>query len=131
MGKPDTALKVWLSNPVRFADLFNATLFQGQHIVDASQLEIINSEHNIIVTDKEDSQKPLQRFRDIIMHWNNNPTLIVLACENQEHINYGMPVRNMLYDSMAYSNQIQQISNTITDDNKSIPDIYYKKELKT
>ena len=132
MGKPDVSLKVWLGNPARFADLFNAILFKGRHIIDASELEYEKSEYDMIVTDKKDSQKALQSFRDIVMRWNNEFRLVILACENQELINYGMPVRNMIYDGMAYSEQIQQINNMVNTNiskNKRIPDIYYSKEL--
>ena len=34
--------------------------------------------------------------------------LVVLACESQNKIHYAMPVRNMLYDSLAYTDQIQE-----------------------
>ena len=30
MGKPDVAIKNWLKNKVRFADLFNGILFNGE-----------------------------------------------------------------------------------------------------
>ena len=135
MGRPDVALKVWLGNPVRFADLFNAVLFNGEHVIDASQLVDSNIKHDMIVTDRSDSQKVLQSFRDIVMQWNNEIILTILACENQEQINYGMPVRTMIYDGMEYSEQIRQISNKINNlenandesnkKHKSIPDIYY------
>ena len=107
MGKPDVALKVWLGNPERFADLFNAVLFDGKHVIDASQLDDKNVECDTIVTDNTDSQKAVQSFRDIVMRWNDEFTLVILACENQEQINYGMPVRTMLYDGMEYTEQIR------------------------
>ena len=137
MGKPDVALKVWLGNPARFADLFNAILFNGKHVIDASRLEEKSVEHDMIVTSKKDTQKGLQSFRDIVMKWNNEVTLAILACENQEQINYGMPVRTMVYDGMEYSEQIQQICNKInmmeeSTDKESgitIPDIYYSRKL--
>lgn len=33
---------------------------------------------------------------------------MLLACENQENVHYAMPVRNMLYDSLSYVEQIRQ-----------------------
>ena len=132
MGKPDVSLKVWLGNPERFADLFNAILFKGNHIIDARELETEKSEYATIVTEKSSMPKALQSFRDIVMRWNNEFTLVILACENQALINYGMPVRNMIYDGMAYSEQIQQINNEINADRgnyENIPDIYYSKKL--
>ena len=139
MGKPDVALKVWLGDLARFAELFNAILFDGKHVIDASQLEKDNIEYDMIVTDNADSQKAVQSFRDIVMIWKDEFILAILACENQEQINYGMPVRTMLYDSMEYTEQIRQISNKIKNmvsdnkesdkKNRSIPDIYYSRKL--
>lgn len=33
----------------------------------------------------------------------------MLACENQEEVHYAMPVRNMVYDGLAYTDQIQRL----------------------
>lgn len=34
---------------------------------------------------------------------------VMLACENQEEVHYAMPVRNMVYDGLAYTDQIQRL----------------------
>ena len=52
MGKSNIAVKQWLRDKQRFADLFNGTVFQGQQIVLPEDLEEIDSESSIIVTDK-------------------------------------------------------------------------------
>ena len=38
MGKSDTALVTWLGNKERFADLYNASVFQGEQVIGAEQL---------------------------------------------------------------------------------------------
>ena len=38
------------------------------------------------------------------------PYLALLACESQSGVHYAMPVRNMLYDSLSYTEQIRRIS---------------------
>ena len=35
--------------------------------------------------------------------------IIILACENQDEIHYGMPVRGMLYDAISYTEQIREL----------------------
>lgn len=40
----------------------------------------------------------------------NHATYILLGIENQQHVHYGMPVRNMLYDALSYSKQIDELS---------------------
>lgn len=76
MGKRDIVIKNWLSDKVRFADLCNGVLFQGKSIVKPLDLELIQSESDIIVRDKNKKDKFVQRFHDIVMR-------ILLKAEKQ------------------------------------------------
>ncbi|MBQ8856519.1 MAG: Rpn family recombination-promoting nuclease/putative transposase [Lachnospiraceae bacterium] len=44
-----------------------------------------------------------------VVKWKYGIHLVMLACENQERIHYAMPVRNMLYDSLSYTEQIRRL----------------------
>ena len=116
MGKPDVAIKNWLRNKVRFADFFNGILFDGEQLIKSEELIEANSESDIIV-ESEKSKQSQQRYRDIIMRW-QGITLIMLALENQHKVNYAMPVRNILYDGLSYSEQIRNIWNEIDAEKK-------------
>ena len=48
-------------------------------------------------------------LEDIVKRWRGGTDLAVLACESQARIHYAMPVRNMLYDSLTYTEQIRQV----------------------
>ena len=72
MGKSNIAVKQWLRDKQRFADLFNGTVFQGVQIVLPEDLEEIDSESSIIVTDKESKEKGIEKYRDIVMRWKEN-----------------------------------------------------------
>ncbi|MBO5160193.1 MAG: Rpn family recombination-promoting nuclease/putative transposase [Lachnospiraceae bacterium] len=109
MGKSNIAVKQWLRDKQRFADLFNGTVFQGQQIVLPEDLEEIDSESSIIVTDKEKREKGIQKYRDIAMRWKQNAELAILACENQNKVHYAMPIRTMFYDCLSYTDQVRQI----------------------
>lgn len=111
MGKPDVAIKNWLKNKVRFADLFNGILFNGEQIIKSEELTEVNSESDIII-ESDKGKKVHQKYRDIVMRW-NGVTLVMLALESQQKVNYAMPVRNMMYDSLSYSDQIRHIWNKI------------------
>lgn len=37
MGKPDMAVKHWLNDNERFADLFNGTVFGGRRVIRADE----------------------------------------------------------------------------------------------
>lgn len=109
MGTGNAAVKQWMSNRSRFADLYNGYVFGGKQIVLPEDLEPMESEADILLTDKKGKKKELQRHRDIVMRWKKGPLLAMLACENQAKIHYAMPVRNMLYDSMSYAEQMKQL----------------------
>ena len=109
MGKGNAAVKQWMSNRVRYADLFNGIVFQGKQMIMPEDLELTETESDILLTDKNRNTKEIQRHRDIVMKWKYDVKLVLLACENQERIHYAMPVRNMLYDSLAYTEQIRRL----------------------
>lgn len=57
MGKADIAVKNWLSDRERFADLFNGTVFGGKQVVLPEELEDLDRETDIIVTDKDGKEQ--------------------------------------------------------------------------
>lgn len=107
MGKPDIAVKNWLSDNERFADLFNGMVFGGRLVVRAEELESMDRETDIIVTDKDGKRKGVQRYRDIVKRWKKGVDLAVLTCEAQNNIHYAMPVRGMTQDGLSYTDQIR------------------------
>ncbi len=109
MGKGNAAVREWMSNPVRFSDLYNGIVFQGKQVVLPEELEPAEGETDILLEDKEQKVQEIHRYRDIVMRWKKGALLVLLACENQEKVHYAMAVRNMLYDSLSYAGQIQQL----------------------
>ena len=109
MGKTDVILKQWLKNKERFADLFNAVVFDGEQVIKPEELEELNSESGIVIasaigergTDEENEQRKKmyhrteQRYRDLVMRWKGKTELAVLALENQGKKN-GMVQLNCL-----------------------------------
>ena len=67
MGKGNAAVKQWLGNPRRFADLFNGIVFQGKQVILPEDLHLATGETDILVSDKNKKAKEVQRYRDIIM----------------------------------------------------------------
>lgn len=109
MGTGNAAVKQWLSNRERFADLYNGCLFGGNQVILPEDLELAESEANILLTDKDGKTREVRRHRDIIMRWKNRALFVMLACEEQAKVHYAMPVRNMLYDSLSYVEQMKQL----------------------
>ena len=109
MGQSNAAVRQWMGNPKRFADLFNATVFNGKQVIQPEELEPVDGEEDILLTDKNGKNQEVHRYRDIVMKWKKDAVLILLACENQAKVHYAMSVRNMLYDSLSYVGQIQRM----------------------
>lgn len=120
MGRGNAAVKQWLSNRKRYADLFNGIVFQGEQIIMPDDLEPTETENDILLTDKKGKVREVQRHRDIIMKWKKGIKLVLLACENQEKIHYAMPVRSMLYDSLSYTEQIRYLHELHKNDDNTI-----------
>ena len=109
MGKGHIAVNKYMSDKVRFADLINGKIFGGEQIVAPDELEKVEGESEILLEDKNRKTNAKTRYRDVIMRWNKGVDFCLFACENQEEIHYAMPVRNMLYDSLSYTNQIAEL----------------------
>ncbi len=69
MGQSNAAVRQWLSDKERFADLFNVVLFGGEQVISSSELEKTDSEGNILDVDKQNKAKEIRRHRDIVMKW--------------------------------------------------------------
>ncbi|MDE5746099.1 MAG: Rpn family recombination-promoting nuclease/putative transposase [Acetatifactor sp.] len=105
MGKRDLALKSYLSDPVRYADVYNGSVFGGVQVLDASQLE----EAGTVVT-KADDGVLLERTCDIAMRQKTDGGLFTLwILENQEEVDYGMSVRIMLRETLEYDRQVRAL----------------------
>lgn len=111
MGKKDTITKEYMSNPEYFADAFNYYLFGGKQIISVNDLtEKDSSELGMIF--KNETEEIIQKTRDIlkecIIMEDNKHTYLVLGIENQSHIHYAMPVKNMIYDALNYDQQVAE-----------------------
>ena len=69
MGKSNIAVKTWLKNKKRFADLYNGVVFRGEQVILPEELEEVDSESSIIMRDSLQKEKGIQRYRDIVMRW--------------------------------------------------------------
>ena len=105
MGKKDITLKNYLSDARRYADLLNGSIFQGKQVIHAEELK-----EAATVQSKSDHYAVLERTNDITMKQTQDGSLFaVWLVENQNHIDYSMPVRVMLQDSLTYDRQLKEI----------------------
>lgn len=109
MGKGNVYMKHWLSDKERFSDFVNGSLFQGRKVFTAESLQKEDTEHGLVIRKPDGEEITVQRYRDICMTAKDGTRVVILACENQEEIHYGMPVRGMLYDALSYVDQVNEI----------------------
>lgn len=114
MGVMDGMAKSYLSDNEVFADAFNFLLYKGERVIQAEELD------TTAVMVKEESGTPvaaIQKARDVLKNRHvkqtegreEKQTYLILGLEHQSQIDYAMPFRIMMYDTMQYSTQIEKI----------------------
>ena len=93
----------YLSDDLRYADLFNGALFGGAQIVDAAKF--VESDTKVVVSGK----KKKQCTRDVIRKYGKETNYAVLGVENQEEVNYCMPFRVLEYEAAEYGKQVAKV----------------------
>lgn len=110
MGKNDNAIFRFLQDKSRYADLFNGIVFQGEHVISADMLEPDSERYVLREGDVKEAVWELNsRFRDLKMRLKCGGHMAVVAVENQEDVDFTMPLRMMEYDSLEYRKQVKEI----------------------
>lgn len=106
----DAVLKEYWDDCDRFADLFNAVLFEGDEIIRSDELETVDTEESQVFEHKDYSE-PVKAFRDKIKVCKKSAIsgveFVLLGLENQTYVDYAMPIRVMGYDYYVYNKQLK------------------------
>ena len=101
-----------LSDTEIFADLFNGSVFHGEHVIVPEQLAACSEKQTLQLKEGNDDIKNLNRIRDVKMQMKSlnekGQPEVILAVEAQREVHYGMPVRCLLYDGVDYADQMQR-----------------------
>ena len=108
-GKKDTALKNFWRDNQRFADLFNAVLFNGKEVLKAEDLKEVDTDVSSIIK-FNDHIETVQRILDVVRKTAYGVDFIIWGLENQGKIHYAMPLRHMIGDSLIYLKEYQGIA---------------------
>lgn len=131
MGRKDVVTREYLSSDEVFADVVNLALYSGKGVVHASNLREADSVEELAITMEENDSKGkrgksrqgtvqrkqphiVQKYRDIVREVTMDGAegylaRIIVGVEEQSETHYAMPVRNMLYDALNYSGQVNGI----------------------
>lgn len=110
MGAIDNATKKYLEDAEHFADVFNYAIYDGEQVVDATGLRPLDA---TATTHVEGKKSAVQRHRDGLKLWtamaDDHVRYALLGVESQANVDYAMPVRGMLYDALAYADQVAKL----------------------
>ena len=130
MGVKDQALLEYLKDTKRFADLVNGTMFGGRQIIDPQYLTEIQRKKRLLlqnfsqkeaanVSEQPNAPSFLERERDILMLYEKQGEKCYIGCEGQTTADYCMPVRELTYDGIEYSDQLQR-NKSLTNDKSAV-----------
>lgn len=109
MGKKDDTMYDYLDNHEKFADLVNVALYRGQQVIKATMLESEDTRYVRKTRKSNCKLKTRNRYRDLKKRLVNGGGIGVIAIENQEMVDFTMPLRVMEYDCLEYRKQVKQI----------------------
>lgn len=108
-AKKDVRLKEFWRHNERFADLFNAVVFNGKEVIKPEDLREMDTDMSNVVPVKGMEQS-LTRARDVIKKSAYGIDFVILGIENQQMVHYAMPLRTLLYDGLGYLKEYQEVS---------------------
>lgn len=104
----DLQKKGYFDDPERYADLINGVICCGREVVRASDLSDTDSQTGFYKESPKRGSRDTrrkQRYRDLARKVAFGINFMVVGIENQEEVNYLMPLRSMAYDVAEYERQ--------------------------
>ena len=112
--KKDISWSIYFEKEERFADLVNACGCGGEQILHPCDIQTMDSK-NIFRHQK--AGKESIKYRDIIRKAALGINFAIIGLENQETVNYAMPLTCMTYDITEYEKQKRTISRIVHERN--------------
>lgn len=117
MGAVNVAAKQFMAKNDVAADAFNFLLYGGEPVIhpeDLSEMDPVQVDFPYKFQDGDELEgEPVEKIRDVLkalsLKTDGNTVYAILGIEAQADIHYAMPVRNMMYDALSYSNQVKQL----------------------
>ena len=109
-SEKDSLTKRFMERPEVFADAFNLLIYDGEKVIQPSELKALDTTEIAIPYGADSDAAPEQKYRDVfksrVAMMDGRAAYLLLGVENQSEIHYAMPVRNMVYDALQYSAQV-------------------------
>ena len=104
MGTKDSKAKEYLSDNMRFSEICNYVLFDGEKVIKPEDLKECDTTEVLSVFGIDKKQIVKQKWRDLLKSVSVKHTgqmyVILIGAEAQTDIHYAMPVKTMIYDAL-------------------------------
>lgn len=107
--KADTILKNFWKNNERFADLFNAELFDGEPVLKAEDLSEVDTDVSSLLKFNSHAET-VQKVLDVVKKIAYGVDFVIWGLESQQKIHYAMPLRHMIGDAFSYLKEYNEIA---------------------
>lgn len=104
----DVSLKTFWRDNEHFADLFNATVFNGKQVLKPDKLTEMDTDVSATIQSKS-YNKSITRNRDVVKKMSDGVEFNILGLEIQDKTHYAMPLRTMTYDALGYIKEYNDI----------------------
>lgn len=104
----DVSLKTFWRDNEHFADLFNATVFNGKQVLKPNKLTEMDTDVSATIQSKSYNES-ITRNRDVVKKMSDGVEFNILWLEIQDKTHYAMPLRTMTYDALGYIKEYNDI----------------------
>ena len=104
----DISLKTFWRDNEHFADLFNATVFNGRQVLKPDKLTEMDTDVSATIQSKSYNES-ITRNRDVVKKMSDGIEFNILGLEIQDKTHYAMPLRTMTYDALGYIKEYNDI----------------------
>ncbi len=104
----DVTLKTFWRDNEHFADLFNATVFNGRQVLKPDKLTEMDTDVSATIQSKSYNES-ITRSRDVVKKMSDGVEFNILGLEIQDKTHYAMPLRTMTYDALGYIKEYNDI----------------------
>ena len=104
----DVSLKTFWRDNEHFADLFNATVFNGKQVLKPDKLTEMVTDVSATIHSKSYNES-ITRNRDVVKKMSDGVEFNILGLEIQDKTHYAMPLRTMTYDALGYIKEYNDI----------------------
>ena len=112
LGTKDSKAKEYLSDNMRFSEICNYVLFDGEKVIKPEDLKECDTTEVLSVFGIDKKQIVKQKWRDLLKSVSVKHTgqmyVILIGAEAQTDIHYAMPVKTMIYDALNYGEQVNE-----------------------